>query len=63
MPTYTMTHILITQHIHEVDAEDEDTARALFETNQSWCVDTKESHLETDVVLVTPHPTHDQPDN
>jgi hypothetical protein len=56
MNKYTMTHILITQHIHEVDAEDEDTARALFETNKSWCVDTKESHLETDVVLVTPPP-------
>lgn len=54
MNKYTMTYIMITQHIHEVDAEDEDTARALFETNQSWCVDTKESCIETDIELLTP---------
>jgi hypothetical protein len=54
---------MITQHIHEVDAEDEDTARALFETNQSWCVDTKESCIETDIELLTPSPEHDQPNN
>jgi hypothetical protein len=63
MNKYTMTYIMITQHIHEVDAEDEDTARALFETNQSWCVDTKESCIETDIELLTPPPEHDQLNN
>ena len=49
MPMYTMTYEMVTHYCHEVEADNEASARILFETNQSVCVDTQETWNQTDI--------------
>lgn len=51
MAKYWMTIEKVTHYLHEVEADSLEEAKALFENNESTCIDEQETWNETDIEL------------
>lgn len=52
MPKYHRWIESTAHYLHEVEADSIEQAKALFETNDSWCIDEQHTWNTTDIELV-----------